>query len=292
MAKQQLNHDEVTYGVRFCWYDHPSSEGDKRFESPRRVKHVNTYGDRGVMPSLDKAKNGVAWSLYRAKDFINRFMNCGLPEKLMKASEFELVKMMVMTDKISIDQEGQIAISWHDLDLWVEIIRLDQVDSSWKVGKTMARWEVLAKSFDEPFFPTSEMDSSYRKGRLEVFLDTPEALASPFVCPMKFREGLATLIQKSLPTEQKIDGASIDCFGMIIAADHALIRVVPTGNSGYSHGVVVELTGETFKTLMHSAVIADGVTSADLKRFWVEPDNTKALHDYFNWFKTKFPELR
>lgn len=291
MAKQTLNHDEVTYGVRFCWYDHPNDEGDKRFDTPRRVQHVNTYGDRGIMPSLGKVKDGVAWSLYRAKDFINRFMNCGLPEKLMTASEFELVKMMVMTDKISVDQEGQIQISWHDLDLWVEVVRLNQVNSTWMVGKTMARWEVLAKSFNEPFFPPEEMDPSNTPPPLAVALSDEMGTVTPFVCPLTFRHGLALMLKKTGGVSEKFDGTSIECYGLIINARHAVLRIISKDMTDDPSGVLLDLTGQVYSMLMTSAVCGDPVASKDVKAFWTEPDASKAIHLYHNWFKTKHPEL-
>lgn len=292
MAKQ-LDHKEVAYGVRFAWYDYPNSEGDKRFESPRRVQHVNTFGDRGLMPFMNPDKDGVLWSLYKAKDFINRFMNCGLPEKLMSASEFELVKMMVMTDKISIDSDGQLAVSWHDLDLYVEVVKFNdnQAPGAWK-HKTMARWEVLAKSANEPYFPAEEMNPKVERSAMELFLSIPAAIGSPFVCPMAFRDAIAQMLNRNMGNVNLKGGEAIDCFGVIVQANVAVVRVVPMSNGGFDKGAIVELRGEVFNTLMRHALVGDGASSEELKRFWTEKDDAKALSEYVTWFKNRYPELR
>ena len=126
-VNKQLDHEEAKYGIRFAWYRYETEQDkelkkDRFAEPPVQPFMYLTYdyevGTR-LRPEIDDTLD-----LYDVKRLVNAFMKAGLPKTLRNATLMEEIKLAVMTDEISIDQDGQLAVNWYNGELFIEVVEI------------------------------------------------------------------------------------------------------------------------------------------------------------------------
>lgn len=161
---KHLDHKEKKYGIRFGFYFHETDDAEaneRRFDHPVQApKFLNFELESGTyLSNLPR----VLMTLYVCKSLVNAFVRAGLPSLLRDADAMQLIKFSIMTDKISIDMDGQLAVNWHNGELFIEIVELYEVTNheteqvEYKVKKTLARHEALVRPLDNDVYPVSEM---------------------------------------------------------------------------------------------------------------------------------------
>lgn len=286
MEKQDLDPKKPHYFVRFAWYQHRDlfkpEEAPKRFEMEpvQPFQYVGNDYDQpyDLYPEIDH-EEGL--NLFRCRHFVNDFMNCALPTKLLKANHLELIKFMVMTDEISIDEEGQLSVSLHPGELFIEIVEI--YDEENMVKRVLARWHVLAKSVNEKFFPDHEMleNHSFNKEKERQKQDNEEV--TPFIDSTRLRVEIVKLLMVNNP-DLTFDAEHFRVFGYINASGVVMATMVATPESPVmgTQDIMFGVPDST-KTMVEWTTLGKPVKYKEIRSYF-ENHKTDCMDRFLSWF--------
>lgn len=300
-VNKQLDHEEAKYGIRFAWYRYETEQDkelkkDRFAEPPVQPFMYLTYdyevGTR-LRPEIDDTLD-----LYDVKRLVNAFMKAGLPKTLRNATLMEEIKLAVMTDEISIDQDGQLAVNWYNGELFIEVVEIyegnvedlirdedaeDDVDM-YEVKKVLARWEVLAKGTEDEFFPPWEMDRNHAKNKEELQRKQDEEIITPFLDDERLREWVAALMNAS-NANLNIEAQHFKLFGVLHESGQVTARVCLQEGAPYAGDQVILFNRcENFEDL---TTVGQPAKLGEVRWFFETHHSTQALEDFNTWFKSK-----
>jgi len=291
---KQLDHAEKKYAVRFGWYRY-ETEQDKemeldRFSEPPVQPFMFMDYDPEVGTFLHDSLQD-ARDLYDVKRMVSRFMAVGLPATLRDADRMERIKFEAMTDAITIDQDGQLCVNWHNGELFIEVVEIYENDIDdikngeelYEVTKVLARWEVLAKASDDAFFPPWEMDKNHQKNKEEAQRIQDEEIVKPFIDDERLRNWVAALINAA--NDMKLEAHHFKIFGVLHESGQITARICCQPDAPYSGDQVVLFNRcDNFEDL---TTVGQPAKLGEVRWFFETHHSTQALEDFDTWFKSK-----
>jgi|SRR6185503_8558454 len=287
----KFNPEEEQYAIRFMCYQWSSDESPEAIQDRFGLPPIKAPLYLDCEPHepcfLTSDLNIVTpVNLYRARDYVNNFMRAGLPARLSEASVFEKFKLTVMTGEIGIDEDGQLKIEWHAGNLFIEIVMLyDEPATSkqiYRVGKVLARYEVLAKAAEEDYFPPWEMDEDHKKNREEAQrIIQDEELVKPFCDSLRLRERVVALYNTS--NGAKLEAQHFKIFGILHESGQITARVCCQPGAPYSGDQVILFNRtDDFEDLTR---LGQPMKLGEFRHFF-ESKKDRVFDDFETWFNS------
>lgn len=284
---QVLDHKEKKYVVRFAYYPFASQDGSaERFDNPPLVPFIYLIQDIEVGMYLNERLHAFECSnLYECKYALNAFMNAGLPKALRGAPRMEKMKFELMTKDISIDSEGQLAVNWHDGELFIEIVEIyEPEDGESKAVKVLARHEVLATSAGVEFFPKWEMDQHHEYAKQLERQAEAEREAIPILLSEHLLEAVIGMLNDDLTDSQQLNWKDFAIYGMK-REDKVILQLIAQPTARFQGSHLMQFNFANSPLQITEMTFGKPVKMPELQDYFQTNATMVDYHKFVDWFK-------
>lgn len=283
---KQINHSEEKYIVRFGYYPYAEKEWKERFDAPPLEPFLYLAQDVEVGMYLEDNLSALSVNnLYQCKYAVNAFMNAGLPKSLRGASRFEKLKFELMTGDISLDSEGQLAVNWHDGELFIEIVEIyEPEDGEVKVVKVLTRHEVLATSVGVQFYPDYEMDESHEYAKQLETQAEGEREVVPVLLSEHLLEAVIGMLNNDLTPDQQMDWREFVIYGMK-REGKMILQLIAKPTAPFQGSHLMQFNFDSSPLELTEMKFGKAVKIAEVRDYFQTHATVADYHKFVDWFK-------